>query len=105
MPVRYASRGKDAAVYYSVLDLKFQNNLNIPVVIKTAEQNGKLFLALTNVPGEPPENIAKANITTTESSMETPGEIFREDQVENQTRAQIKNQVIEEAERWGVTYW
>jgi hypothetical protein len=91
MPVGYASRGQDAAVYYSVLDLKFQNNLDSPVVVKTLEQNGKLFFALVKeISKEVPEDVPKTNV---ENNTESPNHLS------------ISEEEQEEPEREGFIYW
>jgi len=45
-PVHYVPEGKDATVNYGHLDLKFRNNRNGPLIIKTGLQNGKIYVEL-----------------------------------------------------------
>jgi len=45
-PVHYVPEGKDATVSYGYLDLKFRNNRNGPLIIKTGLQNGKIYVEL-----------------------------------------------------------
>ncbi len=52
-PVAYADPGRDSAVAYGSLDLKFKNNTGAPVLIRSVAQNGKLVVAFygTSQPG------------------------------------------------------
>lgn len=45
-PVHYVPVGKDATVNYGYLDMKFKNNRNGPLIIKTALQNGRIYVEL-----------------------------------------------------------
>jgi vancomycin resistance protein YoaR len=43
-PVHYVPDGKDATVSYGDLDLRFKNNRNGPLIIKTSLQNGRVYV-------------------------------------------------------------
>jgi vancomycin resistance protein YoaR len=45
-PVGYVPEGRDAAVDYGYLDLKFQNNRPGPLILKTSYQGGKLYIEI-----------------------------------------------------------
>lgn len=45
-PVHYVPEGKDATVSYGDLDLRFQNNRNGPVIMKTSIYNGRIYVEL-----------------------------------------------------------
>ena len=49
MPVYYADTGRDAAVYYDQLDMKFKNNQDLPVKILVHISNGRIYVALQEV--------------------------------------------------------
>lgn len=42
-PVHYVPAGKDATVNYDYLDLRWMNNRNGPLIIKTSLQNGRIY--------------------------------------------------------------
>lgn len=46
MPIHYVPEGKDAAVDYGYLDLKFANNRNGPIIIKTSMLNGRIYVEI-----------------------------------------------------------
>jgi len=43
-PVHYVPEGKDATVNYGYLDLRFKNNRNGPLIIKTSLQSGRVYV-------------------------------------------------------------
>jgi vancomycin resistance protein YoaR len=43
-PVHYVPEGRDAAVDYGSLDLKYTNNRNGPLIIKTSIQNSRIYV-------------------------------------------------------------
>jgi len=43
-PVHYVPEGKDATVNYGYLDMKFMNNRDGPLIIKTTLQNGRIHV-------------------------------------------------------------
>lgn len=43
-PVHYVAEGKDATVNYGYQDLKFSNNRNGPLIVKTILQNGRIYV-------------------------------------------------------------
>jgi vancomycin resistance protein YoaR len=45
-PVHYVPVGKDATVNYGYLDLRFKNNRNGPLIIKTSLQNGRIYVEI-----------------------------------------------------------
>lgn len=45
-PVRYVPQGRDAAVDYGFLDLKFKNVLNTPVIVKAGCGHGKIWVEI-----------------------------------------------------------
>jgi vancomycin resistance protein YoaR len=45
-PVHYVPEGKDATVNYGYLDMKFMNNRNGPLIIKTTLQNGRIYVEI-----------------------------------------------------------
>lgn len=46
LPVDYAPRNKDAAVWYGVLDLRFKNGREHPLVLKTAGDKNRIYLSI-----------------------------------------------------------
>ncbi|MDD3363960.1 MAG: VanW family protein [Syntrophomonas sp.] len=48
-PVHYVPEGKDATVNYGYLDMKFSNNRNGPLIIKTTLQNGRIYVELRTI--------------------------------------------------------
>lgn len=46
LPIGYAKRGQDAAVWYNTKDLKITNTKEYPVKILTLDENGKLYIAI-----------------------------------------------------------
>jgi len=46
IPVKYAPQGKDATVFYGLIDLKFKNNLLNPIIIKSKVQNNTLVITI-----------------------------------------------------------
>ncbi len=46
MPIYYADKGRDAAVYYGQIDMKFQNNRDMPIKILLHINNGRIYIAL-----------------------------------------------------------
>lgn len=67
MPIAYASRGRDAAVWWPEMDLQFINNKDYPIQIKTLEQDGKLYFGLMLLkPVEQPEVTISDNQTEQE---------------------------------------
>lgn len=46
LPIGYAKRGQDAAVWYNTKDLKITNTRDYPVKILTLDADGKLYVAL-----------------------------------------------------------
>ncbi len=45
-PVHYVPEGKDATVSYGDLDLRFKNNRNGPVIMKTSIYSGRIYVEL-----------------------------------------------------------
>ncbi len=45
-PVHYVAEGKDAAVDYGDLDMKFVNNRKGPLIIKTTMHNGRVYVEI-----------------------------------------------------------
>jgi hypothetical protein len=52
-PVVYAQPGHDAAVSYGWADLRFRNNTNYPIIIRSTVKNDQLYVAFygTKIPG------------------------------------------------------
>ncbi|HWP95350.1 MAG TPA: VanW family protein [Syntrophomonadaceae bacterium] len=46
LPVKYVPSGKDATVYYDLIDLKLKNNRNNPIVISSKVENNTLLVYL-----------------------------------------------------------
>jgi vancomycin resistance protein YoaR len=44
--VAYVPRGRDAAISYGHMDLKFKNTKDFPIVIKVQVKNGKVYTSI-----------------------------------------------------------
>ncbi|PKM76367.1 MAG: hypothetical protein CVU90_12690 [Firmicutes bacterium HGW-Firmicutes-15] len=48
-PVHYVPEGRDATVNFGYLDLKFINNRDGPLIVKTTLQNGRIYVELRTI--------------------------------------------------------